>query len=414
MSCPHFSAPIGIPVYALSFTFDNQLLIGVGGGSSRSGVKNKLVSYKVDVRRKALEEDATFEFEADEDAPMSMDAHPSKPIVVTGVNESEESIKQSKNNNCRVFQVLEDKFELRKSFKTVQSKDSVDYQRVVRFSQDGTLVATGTTDGYLHVFQSPEWQSLSTEPMRVATEDEVLDVDINLEKEKLVCVLQDRLLLINLRGKNMGKTVQTIESASVMKKAGTVHFRAFRYGRGFTKQMGFAVLNGITQRGAHIIQYDAYSLDETRRVKVSKAPITAFAISQDGSLLAFGTADLSIHVLDAISLKQLTTIKNAHGFAITCIGISPDRRLLVSASADNTCRVVSLPLQFPTGVQINPLYTLLLACIVAGLMLWVTSVVDIQPLFHQQHRQLMTTEPHEIQTTTAEHIESTVLLRDEF
>ncbi|OBZ85761.1 Guanine nucleotide-exchange factor SEC12 [Choanephora cucurbitarum] len=409
MSCPHFSAPIGIPVYTLSFTSNNQLLIGAGGGSSRSGVKNKLVSYKIDVRRKALEEDATFEFEADEDAPMCMDAHPSKPIVAAGVNGSEEHVKQGKNRNCRVFQVLEDKFELEKAFKTVESKDPVDYQRVIRFSQDGALVATGTTDGYINVFKHPEWDSLSPEPIRISTDDEILDVDINLEKEKLVCVVRDRICLINLRGKNIGKVVQTITSSSTVKNMGTVHFRAFRYGRGYTKQVGFAVLNGITKRGAYLIQYDAYSLDQLKRVKVSKTPITAFAISQDGGLLAFGTADLSIHVFDAISLRQLTTIKNAHGFAITCIGISPDRRLLVSASADNTCRVVSLPLQFPTGVQINPLYTLLLACIVAGLMLWLTSVVDIEPLFHSQTKQLTTTEPHEVQA-----IPTTEQMRDEF
>lgn len=42
-------------------------------------------------------------------------------------------------------------------------------------------------------------------------------------------------------------------------------------------------------------------------------------------------------------------MKDAHGFSITSMAISPDRRILVSGSADNTCRVVDLPLQFAPG-----------------------------------------------------------------
>ncbi|RCH79150.1 hypothetical protein CU098_000855, partial [Rhizopus stolonifer] len=269
-----------------------------------------------------------------------------------------------------------------KAIKTVESKNPSDYQRVVRMSQDGSLVAIGTTDGYVSVFKYPELEALC-KPIQVCTDDEVLDVDINLEKEKMVSVVRNQLSLINLRGKNMGTTVQTMTSTSVIKQ-GASYFRAFRYGRGYTKDVGFAVVNGITKRGAYIIKYDAYSLERIKQVKVSKTPITAFALSQDGAILAFGSVDLSITVMDAMSMRVLTTIKNAHGFSITCIGISPDRRLLVSASPDNTCHVVSLPLQFPTGVQINPFYTLILACFVAGIMLWLTTLVDLQPFFEQK------------------------------
>lgn len=101
-----------------------------------------------------------------------------------------------------------------------------DYQRVARFSQDGTLVATGTTDGKVVVFRYPEFEPIS-EPMTVSTDDEILDVDINLEKEKLTCVLRDGLKLINLRGKNVGQVVQTISTSSIVKNQKT-EFRAFR------------------------------------------------------------------------------------------------------------------------------------------------------------------------------------------
>lgn len=76
-----------------------------------------------------------------------------------------------------------------------------------------------------------------------------------------------------------------------------------RYGRGFTKDFGFAVVNGVTKPAAYIVKYDAYSLDQVKVVKVGNKPITAFAISQDGAILAFASADLSVTLLDALSFK---------------------------------------------------------------------------------------------------------------
>lgn len=99
-------------------------------------------------------------------------------------------------------------------------------QRVVRFNESGTLVATGTTDGRVQVFKYPEFESIS-QAITVSKDDEVLDVDVNLENEKLTCVLRDGLKLINLRGKNVGQVVQTISSSTIIKKS-AAHFRAFR------------------------------------------------------------------------------------------------------------------------------------------------------------------------------------------
>lgn len=55
---------------------------------------------------------------------------------------------------------------------------------------------------------------------------------------------------------------------------------------------------------------------------------------------------------------------------------------MASASADNTCRIVSLPVQFGTGVSINPLHTLLLACVVAAILVWILNFIDLQPFYN--------------------------------
>lgn len=44
MTCPTFQVSVGIPIFGLAFTSNNQLIVGGGGGAGRSGVKNKLVT----------------------------------------------------------------------------------------------------------------------------------------------------------------------------------------------------------------------------------------------------------------------------------------------------------------------------------------------------------------------------------
>lgn len=401
MSCPSFKVSIGYPIFGLAFTAENQLILGGGGGAGRSGVKNKLSSYKIDARRKDLEEDASFEFSSEEDAPMCLDVHPKEHVVIAGVNSTQEGIKEGNNNNCRLFKILEEKLELEKAVKTMDSKQVEDYQRVVRFSQDGSLIATGATDGKVHVLKYPGLEPVCASVL--VDNDHILDVDINLEKEKLLCVSSKELKLVNLRNKkNLGKVVQTIPCTFKNMKC---EFRAFRYGRGFTKDFGFAIVNDVVKKAAYIVKYDAYTLEQVKMVKISSKQITAVALSNDGAILAFASADLNISVVDAVALKVLTTIKEAHGFSITCIAISPDRQIIASGSADNTCRITTIPIQFTQFVSINPLHTLILAIAVACVLLWLTTLVDLEPYLRPK---AIVQETHVQKTTAIDDVMKTI------
>ena len=82
------------PVYSAAFLSDNELVLGGGGGASRSGIKNKLVrklnsfytrrvTYGRYIQRFYRVNDPTkielideHELEKGEDAPMSMAAYP--------------------------------------------------------------------------------------------------------------------------------------------------------------------------------------------------------------------------------------------------------------------------------------------------------------------------------------------------
>ena len=47
MRAQHTSHPLkAFPVYSIAFISDNEVILGGGGGSSRAGIKNKMVRVK--------------------------------------------------------------------------------------------------------------------------------------------------------------------------------------------------------------------------------------------------------------------------------------------------------------------------------------------------------------------------------
>jgi WD40 repeat protein len=86
------------------------------------------------------------------------------------------------------------------------------------------------------------------------------------------------------------------------------------------------------------------------KLKVGPDAITCLAISPDKQVLAGGGTDNSIRLWDLHDGKILQTLKG-HSQAITCIAISPDGRILASGSRDQTVRLWNLP----AGTALNML-----------------------------------------------------------
>lgn len=97
--------------------------------------------------------------------------------------------------------------------------------------------------------------------------------------------------------------------------------------------------------------------DLVSKREVAGKPITVFDVSADGKLVAFGSSDLSLGMLDArtlavsyhsttLTMQPLLKILNAHSFPPTALKFNPSATMLVSASADNTVRTVLVPTSF--------------------------------------------------------------------
>ncbi|KAF9976386.1 hypothetical protein BGZ73_008664 [Actinomortierella ambigua] len=336
----HFSHSMGIPIYCVGFTHDDNLIIGGGGGAGNSGVKNKIAIYKVDRAGKKLDPLVERELSREEDAPMSINVHPKEDVVAFGINSSNNKIKAGENENCRIFQLSSDAISPIHKKNTLISRNPDDYQKVARFNKAGTILATGGTDGVIAMLKYP-----SLTAHRPATQmkgHEILDIDFSEDDSKLAVVSEQNMWIISTE---TGKVLEVITNPVHSKKK--FNFRACRFGRGPFSDVLYTVVNGPPRQKPFVCIWDAARWVRIRTMTVGPRPITSCTLSPDGKLIAFGSADQGIRICSAKSLQVLMTIAEAHDLPVISMAFSSDASLLVTGSADAKCRVVLVPKVFP-------------------------------------------------------------------
>jgi len=95
-----------------------------------------------------------------------------------------------------------------------------------------------------------------------------------------------------------------------------------------------------TQRGGSIITWDTTSW-RRRSSKLIKRnnSISAFNVSADGKLLAVGTLEGDVLIIDSTKMQTNQIVKKAHLGLVTALTFSPDSRCLVSVSFDSRARL---------------------------------------------------------------------------
>ncbi|OBZ76124.1 Guanine nucleotide-exchange factor SEC12 [Grifola frondosa] len=325
MRTKHISHSLpAFPIYSCAFTSPNELILGGGGGQSRSGIKNKLRLYRID-SDKTFELLDELELEKGEDAPMSMAAHP-----------------QIKNMHVVV---KENKMSLLRTQGTLALKGSEDdFQKVTVFSPDGSFLAVGGThDVCLLSYPS---LSIAATPIQLK-KGEVYDASFSTTT--LVVATTVNLLVYTLPAtrstagseKVVGKQkeypitslelIRTVERPTLPGKDAGSSFRAARYNPKDEKVL-YTIMNTVPPRTRTKSSQD-----------VGDRGLTCFDVSPNGKLLAFGSSDYTVGILDAQTLAPLLTILKAHELPPTTLRFNPSSNLLVSGSADNTIRVVAVP-----------------------------------------------------------------------
>ncbi|KAJ3909266.1 WD40 repeat-like protein [Lentinula edodes] len=354
------------PVYSSAFLSQNELVVGGGGGATKSGIKNKLKSFKVGKDRSAEQLDE-LELAIGEDAPMSMATDGT--TVVCGVNSAPELLEKGENENCRVFKVDDGKLSFLRTQGTLSVKpDDLDYQKVTVLSPDGYLLAVaGPNDLSLLLYPSlmPAAQSLKVDK-------EIYDATFT--KSTLIVATTAELRVYTLpetksaspskpkkKGKQKVSTSlpslvceRVIDIPSSLGGSSGSSFRAAKYFLRIHPTLGtilYTVANTIpnrsrgksTARQAHVLKWNTENWTVEKIRKVGDRGITCFSVSPDGNLLGYGSSDLSVGLLDAATLNPVSTILKAHEFPPTTLAFNTDSSVLVSGSADNSIRVINLP-----------------------------------------------------------------------
>ncbi|CAK5263091.1 unnamed protein product, partial [Mycena citricolor] len=237
--------------------------------------------------------------------------------------------------------------------------------KVSVISSDGKLVAVAGTQT-LDVLSYP---SLERVAVTIITEKEIYDATFS--NGNLVIATTEELLVYALPEpvsekqeapsniKNKGKQKADIVELELVQKVlppafpgstGST-FRAARFhpeNNGILYTMSNTIPGRTKGRKAaprlgYVCKWNATTWKSEKVKKVSDKGLTCFAVSLDGTMIAFGSSDCSIGLLDATTLNPLMTILKAHEFPPTTLTFNPTSKLLVSGSADNTIRVIGIP-----------------------------------------------------------------------
>ncbi|GAA5828040.1 hypothetical protein JCM5353_003160 [Sporobolomyces roseus] len=387
----HFSLDVKFPVYSIGFVGEQQVVLAGGGGSSRTGVKNRLSMYNISASTKTLHLITEHELSKEEDAPMTIAIHRPSKTIAAGINSDLASLKEGRNENLRIFSYEDGEegtitYEKRKQ--TLHSLDPDHYQKVTAFSRSPNpltppLLAIGSTSSQLSLVSLPNLNNVLSEELKGYEGEEIFDVDFNDDGEMLVGTSSTKLCVwsTSSTNSNSGKEKEKGKASSeeggegeeedsleplqvierpILKKELACTFRAAKFGRQSTSSNLYTVVNASPsssssakgkgrKKASQGSKKSFVSLWDTNEWKLLKTrtigmkPITSFDVSEDGTLLAYGSSDLSIGILDAITLRPIMTILKAHDFPSTSLKFNPTSTLLLSGSADNSLRVIKVP-----------------------------------------------------------------------
>ncbi|KAF4600856.1 hypothetical protein EYR38_005501 [Pleurotus pulmonarius] len=368
------------PVYSSAFLSPNDLVLGGGGGSTKSGIKNRMRLYHVGADRSLELKD---EIEVP-DAPMSMAAETESQTIVCGINSPQELLEKGENDNCRVFSVKDQKFTALATAGTLPAGSVEDYQKVSVLSPDGKLVLVAGNNDVPYPSLQPVVQSIST------GKDDIYDATFS---SKTVVVATTANLIVyaipklpeptsssspskKRKGKQKAQSIpdleilRTVELPASLGGVSGSTFRSARYHPQDETTL-YTVTNTVPVRSrkkspsrqAFVCKWSTESWTVSKVRKVSDKGLTCFDISSNGKLLGYGSSDYSIGLLDSSTLTPVVTILKAHDFPPTTLKFNPASTLVVSGSADNTVRIVSVPEAFG-GSSWNALLLVILTILV--------------------------------------------------
>ncbi|CAI5527218.1 unnamed protein product [Closterium sp. Naga37s-1] len=199
------------------------------------------------------------------------------------------------------------------------------------FSADGCRVVAGSEDGRVRVFEWPSTAVLMDVPR--AHTSSLRDADINLDSS-LVATTADAgpLRVWSVR---KGTALATLSIAE-----GGARFGMCRFSRDPTKLLLYSTC--VKGGKGWVVVWETAAWKRVAVRKIHNDPISAFALSPDSTLLATGTPEGNVFIVDARTLSVRQRVVGAHLVFVTALDFSPNSRALLSVSGDSSARVTAV------------------------------------------------------------------------
>ncbi|KAI4312486.1 hypothetical protein MLD38_037292 [Melastoma candidum] len=333
-------------VHGLETDRDYVLLAG-GGGEGRNGIPNAVLLAAFEYADNSLSPEPVYRLGTGSDSPYRMAVHPNEDGFVCAFP-----------NGCRFFEWDNIKgkdshdYGLKTSDKVLKELENVGQQLALAFNHDGSVLAAGGEDGKLRIFKWPSMDIILDEDQAHSS---VKDLDFSLDGKFIVSLGDSGPCRI-------WDVASCASVASLAKEAG----ERFGYCRFSTNIDGSNILytTAMAGGGGSIITWDASSWKRMSTKQLVRDSINAFNVSSDGKLLAIGTGDGDILIVNSANMKAEMTIKKAHLGFVTALSFSPDSRAVVSVSMDSSARVTQIHYKKPGG-GMNSWFVIILIIIVA-------------------------------------------------
>eukprot|EP00262_Sarcandra_glabra_P012780 TRINITY_DN3369_c0_g1_i1.p1 TRINITY_DN3369_c0_g1~~TRINITY_DN3369_c0_g1_i1.p1 ORF type:complete len:404 (+),score=67.89 TRINITY_DN3369_c0_g1_i1:81-1292(+) len=303
-------------------TTTRYLVLGGGGGEGRSGVPNALLLTKFDFASASLSEEPVYRLGTNGDVPYRMDVHPCGEGVICAFPKG-----------CRWFEwkfpesMETHKLVLESSGRMLTQLEDVGLQLALTFDTEGSLLAAGGEDGHLRVFKWPNMEVILDQTEAHPT---IKDLDFS----------KDGKFLVSL-GSSGPCRVWDLTSFTVVANLPRENGEVFRFCRFSHNSDNNQILYVVAMQGekGSIVSWDTISWKRLGSKQVVREPISAFNVSTDGKLLAFGSIEGDVSIINSTNMRVQTTVRKAHLGVVTALVFSQDSRALVSASFDASARV---------------------------------------------------------------------------
>ncbi|XP_045150103.1 prolactin regulatory element-binding protein isoform X1 [Echinops telfairi] len=401
------------PLYALQVDAGAGLLIAAGGGgAAKTGIKNGVHFLRLERIHGRLSASLLHTHDTETRATMNLalagdilaagqDAHCQLLRFQTHQQQGSSKAEKaagSKDQGPRqrkgaapaeqkpAVETQREGVELRvENLQAVQTDFSTEpLQKVVCFSHDNTLLATGGTDGYIRVWKVPSLKKVlefkahegDIEDLALGPDGKLVSVGWDLKAS----VWQKDQLVTQLHWQENGPTFSNTPYRYQACRFGQVPDQPTRL-RLFTVQIPHKRLRQPPP--CYLTAWDGSTFLPLQTKPCGHEVISCLSVSESGTFLGLGTVTGSVAIYIAFSLQRLYYVREAHGIVVTDVAFLPEKgrgpellgtheTALFSVAVDSRCQLHLLPSR-----RSVPVWLLLLLCV--GLI--VVTILLLQSAF---------------------------------